>query len=259
VGQQADVGLARALATLFLAGIVACGSSPAPGQPEPIDKAGQPAPVRVLVFTATAGFRHDAIGAARDTLSALAAGTGEFTATMSERVADLEAGPLAAVDVVVFALTSGELPLTDGQKAALFEFVNRGGGFIGIHSATDTLYGWPDYGRLVGAYFQAHPWTETARVTVEDRAHPTTASLGASFELLEEFYTFRENPRPSVHVLLSLDAASVGASGDYPLAWTQTIGAGRTYYNALGHFAATWDDPRFQIQIREAIRWAARR
>jgi type 1 glutamine amidotransferase len=136
-----------------------------------------------------------------------------------------------AVDVVMFAPTSGELPLTDAQKAALLDFVHRGGGFIGIHSATDTLYDWPDYGRLVGAYFKAHSWAQVATVTVEDRAHPTTTAQGASFAILEEFYTFRENPRSSVHVLLSLDVASVGASGDYPLAWTQTVGAGRTYYN----------------------------
>jgi type 1 glutamine amidotransferase len=76
--------------------------------------------------------------------------------------------------------------------------------------------------------------------------------------LVEEFYTFRENPRPRVRVLLSLDAASVGSNGDFPLAWSQTYGAGRTYYNALGHFGETWQDRRFQQQITAAIRWASR-
>jgi len=72
---------------------------------------------------------------------------------------------------------------------------------------------------------------------------------------MEEFYTFRENPRPAVQVLLRLDAASVGASGDFPLAWSHPYGSGRSYYNALGHFASTWNDPRFQQQLLGAIRW----
>jgi type 1 glutamine amidotransferase len=133
-----------------------------------------------------------------------------------------------------------------------------GGGFIGVHSAADTLYDWPDYERLVGAYFQEHPWTQEGRVVVEDQSHPAAAGLGDRFSILEEFYTFRDNPRTRVQVLLSLDAGSVGSSGDYPLAWAQSFGRGRTYYNALGHFSSTWNDPRFQRQLIGAIRWVAR-
>jgi type 1 glutamine amidotransferase len=96
-------------------------------------------------------------------------------------------------------------------------------------------------------------------VIVEDEQHPATAGLGSRFTMTEEFYTFRDNPRPRVHVLLRLDPASVGASGDYPLAWTQTYGAGRSYYNALGHFSETWRDARFQSQIVGAIQWLAKR
>ena len=88
-------------------------------------------------------------------------------------------------------------------------------GFIGTHSATDTLYEWPDYGRLVGAYFKEHPWTQQGRVIVENGSHPA-AGVRDPFTLEEEFYTFRENPRGRVQVLMALDAASVGASGDYP-------------------------------------------
>lgn len=211
------------------------------------------------MLTATFGFRHDSIPTARQVLSSLAAQSGAFTVTATENVADVTADRLSATDVLMFAMTTGELPFDAAQKAAILEFVNNGGGFIGTHSATDTLYDWPDYGRLVGAYFKEHPWTQDATVTVEDGAHPATSGLGPSFRLLEEYYTFRENPRPSVHVLLSLNPASVGASGDYPLAWTQTIGRGRSYYNALGHFSETWNDARFQSQIAGAIRWASRR
>ena len=112
----------------------------------------------------------------------------------------------------MFALTSGELPLTAAQRTALIDAINGGKGFIGIHSATDTLYEFPDYGRLVGAYFKEHPWTQQGRVIVEEPSHPA-AGVRDAFTLEEEFYTFRENPRGRVQVLMRLDAASVGAIG----------------------------------------------
>jgi type 1 glutamine amidotransferase len=216
-------------------------------------------PVRVLMVTATAGFRHDSIATARQVIATLAAQSGAFTVTATENMSELTAERLATIDVLMFALTSGELPLDSNQKSAIIAFINNGGGFVGTHSASDTLYDWSDYGRLVGAYFKEHPWVQEATVAVEDTAHPISSGLGATFRLLEEYYTFRENQRSSVHVLLSLNAASVGASGDYPLAWTQTIGRGRSYYNALGHFSETWNDPRFQNQIANAVRWVAQR
>jgi type 1 glutamine amidotransferase len=211
------------------------------------------------MLTATAGFRHDSIATARQVMTALGGATGEFTVTATDDVAAVTSTSLASHDVLFFALTSGELPFSDQQKAAILGFVSRGGGVLGAHSATDTLYNWPDYGLLIGAYFKEHPWTRAAAVIVEDPAHPATAGLGDRFTIEEEFYTFRENPRPRAHVLLRLDAASVGDTGDYPLAWTLTHGSGRVYYNALGHFTSTWNDRRFQQQIAAAIRWAAQR
>jgi type 1 glutamine amidotransferase len=211
------------------------------------------------MLTATAAFRHDAIPSARQVMSDLAAATGEFTVVATEDLSAVSASNLASCDVIVFALTSGELGFSSDQKTALVDFVAGGRGFIGVHSASDTLYEWTDYGRLVGAYFKEHPWTMEATVAVEDPSHPASTGLGDRFSILEEFYTFRDNPRARVHVLLHLDAASVGATGDYPLAWVQSFGAGRAYYNALGHFSETWADPRFQRQLIGAIRWAAGR
>ncbi len=227
------------------------GNLPAPGP--------SVAPLRVLMLTATTGFRHGSIEVARQTLTSLGASTGEFTISATEDVSQITAARLASVDVLMFILTTGELPFDESQKTAIVNFVQNGGGFVGAHSATDTLYDWPDYGRLVGAYFKEHPWTQDATIAIEDRTHPATRPLGASFRLNEEFYTFRENPRPRVHVLMSLDAASVGASGDFPLAWSQSFGQGRTFYTALGHFDATWQDARFQAHMRAAIGWAGKR
>ena len=189
-------------------------------------------------------------------MSSLAVSTGEFTVTATEQLPAITASSLSNVDVLFFALTSGELEFTDEQRAAIVNFVAGGHGFVGVHSASDTLYEWPDYGRLVGAYFKEHPWTQLASVVVEDQSHPSTSGLGERFSLMEEYYTFQRNPRGSVQVLLRLDPSSVGATGDYPLAWAQSFGRGKAYYNALGHFSETWIDPRFQRQLVGAIRWA---
>jgi type 1 glutamine amidotransferase len=239
---------------LALALLVACkqATTESPTAPTPMGPA-----VRVLMLTATAGFRHDAIDTARSVLTSLAAPSG-FTIAATEDLARFTAAGLADVDVIMFALTSGELPFTPAQRTALIDAINGGKGFIGIHSATDTLYEFPDYGRLVGAYFKEHPWTQQGRVIVEDAAHPA-AGVRDPFTLEEEFYTFRENPRGRVQVLMRLDASSVGASGDFPLVWAHTFGSGRAYYNALGHFPATWRDSRFQAQLVAAIRWTGNR
>ena len=234
-------------------------SQPPTTSPNGPQSVSQGSPIRVMMLTATRGFRHDSIPAARDVMSALALSSGEFTVTITEDVSALTASTLAGYDVLFFALTTGELPFDSEQKTAIVHFVSGGKGFLGVHSAADTLYDWPDYGRLVGAYFKEHPWTQSATVLIEDQTHPSTVGLGDRFTLTEEFYTFRENARSRVRVLLRLDPLSVGTTGDYPLAWTQSYGAGRTYYNALGHFADTWRDARFQRQLAGALRWAAGR
>lgn len=243
------------IAAALLMVVAACSSKSPTAPPAP----GGSSAIRVLMLTATAGFRHESIGTARQVMTALASSSGEFTVTMIDDVSGVTAGSLANTDVLFFALTSGELPFTADQRAAILAFVSRGGGILGAHSATDTLYEWPEYGATMGAYFKEHPWTQQGSVIVEDAAHPATAGLGERFSIEEEFYTFRDNPRSRVHVLLRLDAASVGATGDYPLAWTLSRGNGRVYYNALGHFPATWNDRRFQQQLVGAIRWAAGR
>jgi type 1 glutamine amidotransferase len=253
----------RAWTTLLLAVLAsACGTTPAPAPATPSPSSPAPptgAPIRVLMLTATAAFRHDSIPAARNVVAALAARTGTFTVTTTEDLNEVNGARLASTDVLMFALTTGELAFDAAQQAAIVRFVEGGGGFIGVHSAADTLYQWPDYGRLVGAYFKEHPWTQTAAVVVDDRAHPVTSGVETPFRILEEFYTFQRNPRDAVHVVLSLDPRSVGADGDFPLAWTQSIGRGRSYYNALGHFDSTWNDPWFQRQLTAAIQWTAGR
>lgn len=241
-------------ALVIVVSAAACGSPPAPSGPSPTPAM---SPIRVLMLTATAGFRHDSIATAREVMSTLSTSAG-FTVSATEDLARVSAGGLVDVDVVMFALTSGELVLSEPQRTALVDAVRGGKGFVGIHSATDTLREWPEYGRLVGAYMTDHPWTQSARVIVEEPSHPASGAREA-FSIEEEFYVFAENPRPFVQVLMRLDPASVGAAGDYPLVWVQDFGSGRVYYNALGHFSSTWRDVRFQSQLIAALRWAAAR
>jgi type 1 glutamine amidotransferase len=219
-------------------------------------------PIRVLMVTATAGYYHDSIPTAVQVLERLSAQQGDFSVNLLGSVGVLgwlNAATLAEHDVLIFANTSGELPLDEAQKQAILDFVAGGKGFVGTHSATDTFYQWAGYGELIGAYFKEHPWVQAVDVQVENGQHPANQGLGDSFRIEEEIYTFRANPRPGVDVLLRLDERSAGASGDYPLAWAKSYGTGRVYYNALGHFSATWEDSRFHSQLLGAIRWAAGR
>lgn len=219
-------------------------------------------PARILVLTATAGYYHQSIPTARWVVGELADRSGGALAlgTVVEDVAALDRltpEALAAHDLLCVVSTSGELPLDDRQRRAVLDFVAGGKGFVGVHGASATLREWSEYGQLVGAVFAMHPPPLTFTVDVEDRAHPTTRHLPASFAVHDELYTFRANPREQVHVLVRGRSGTAGIDGDLPLAWTKAYGAGRVYYNALGHFDAAWEDPAFQAQIANGLRWAA--
>ena len=129
--------------------------------------------------------------------------------------------------------------------------------------ATDTLYEWPEYGELIGAYFDGHPWTQEVGIEVEDQEHPAMRPLPPSFRIMDEIYQFRSFSRERVHVLMKLDTRTVDLNapgvargdGDFALAWTRKYGEGRVFYTALGHFESTWNDPRFQAMLGGAIAW----
>ena len=217
---------------------------------------------RVLYVTHSAGYRHDSLELSKQILRSLSPRV-EVTATEDlTSISDEGLRPYRAV----FFFTSGELALSAGQKEALLAFVRNGGGFGGVHSATDTLYSWPEYGDLIGGYFEGHPWTEQVRVEVEDPDHPATRHLGASWTLTDEIYQFRNFGRDRVRVLMTLDMRSVdpaapGAhrhTSDFPLAWVRQFGSGRVFYSALGHFESTWRDVRFKQMLEGALLWLTR-
>lgn len=213
----------------------------------------------VLLVSEARGFVHSSIPDAVAFFRALGRRSPRFdVAHLDGGAAQLTRARLRRADGVVFANTSGELPLPD--RGALVRFVRSGGALVGTHSASDTLHSWPGWRRLLGARFRRHGTPAGGRLVVEDRRHPVTRGLPASFRLLEEFYEFTSSPRPRVHVLLRLDPASVDDElrPDVPLAWTRRFGRGRVFYDALGHFPETWSDPRHSRLASRGLRWALR-
>jgi type 1 glutamine amidotransferase len=222
-------------------------------------------PARILYFTYSAGYRHDVIPLSKTILTRLGTDSGAFEVTATEDIADFSAENLERYAAIMF-YTTGELPISGVQKTALLDFVRSGHGFLGVHSATDTFYTWPDYLDLVGGYFNGHPWHQAVTVEVADPTDPLVAFLGNSLQIEDEIYQISDFDHRGSHVLLRLDPGSVdiGKTGvhqrfyGWPLAWRRSYGQGRVFYTALGHEASVWQDPRYQRILTNAIRWSMR-
>jgi uncharacterized protein (TIGR03437 family) len=217
---------------------------------------------RVLYVTHSAGFRHESIQVSKPVLQEIAARSGRLEIVHTEDLSLISEESLRDFDAVFF-FTSGELALSDAQKRSLLEFVRGGKGFGGAHSATDTLYTWPEYGDLIGGYFDEHPWAHEAAIDIEDPDHPLVKHLAPSFRITEEFYQFRAFSRDRVRVLMTLDPRTIDLSApqvkrtdeDFALAWVRPYGQGRVFYTALGHFDDTWRNPGFQTMLENALLW----
>jgi cytochrome c len=216
-------------------------------------------PPRVLVFAKTAAFRHGSIPSGKVALLKLGAENG-FAVDTTEDAARFTAEGLAPYRAVVFLNTTGDV-LTDAQQAAFERWVRAGGGWVGIHAATDTEYGWPWYNRLAGAYFQSHPGNPNVRrgtFTVVDKAHPATEGMPERFERMDEFYHFKQM-QPGLRVLVRIDETSYpGGSGEHPMSWAQEFEGGRAFYTAMGHTNETFSEPLFLRHLLGGLRWAMR-
>lgn len=216
--------------------------------------------MRVLVFTRTAGYRHESIEAGVAALGELAADEG-FEITATEDAAVFCPPVLDEVAAVVFLNTSGDV-FTDAQRAAFRAYVEGGGGFVGVHCAAATETGWRFFAELVGARFVGHPPVQQATLRVEDRDHPATAHLDEIWIRTDEWYDFAESPRGRVHVLLRIDESSYSGGkmgADHPLAWCHEVGAARAFYTALGHTVESYAEPAFREHLLGGIRWVTAR
>jgi type 1 glutamine amidotransferase len=227
-----------------------------------------------LIFSETAAFRHTECIPSGTVALAQAALRERFEVDATENSGAFTDENLANYDVVIFLCTTGDV-LNDAQQAAFERYIQDGGGYAGIHSASDTEYDWAWYGGLVGAYFRDHPGVpgvnaqfQTASMDVEDRKSEATKRLPRRWTREEEWYNFRTNPRDSVHVLLSVDESTYdprgysqpGGSpgmGDHPISWCQEYDGGRAFYTALGHRGIYWEEPLLLSHVVGGIKMAA--
>lgn len=230
--------------------------------------AGDSAKVRVFFCTHSAGYRHEVIPEALRIMAALGEKHDWLTVHATNDVTDLTPERLAATDVVVF-YTTGALPMGD-MREGLLAWINDGGGFVGIHCATDTFSQYAPYVELIGGTFDGHPWNEEVPIIIEDFGSPMVAPFMSSavrdmslmrpvFYLADEIYQFK-SLNSDMRVLLRLSPKAPKAEPDrpYPLAWTREPGSGRVFYTALGHRPEVWRDSRFIDHLLAGIRWAAK-
>jgi type 1 glutamine amidotransferase len=209
-------------------------------------------PFRALVFTKTTGFRHDSIPDGVAAIRRLGRDHG-FSVDTTADAARFTADALERYDVVIFLSTTGTPIKRRAQRRALEGYIRAGGGFVGVHAASDTRGGWPWYEALVGARFKRHdPGTSERSVQIPDRRSAATRDLPATWARTDEWYEFRSNPSGRVHLLALLDAAR-------PLAWCHRYDGGRSVYTAMGHTKASYAEPRFVGHLLGAIEMAAGR
>lgn len=214
-----------------------------------------------LVVTETAGFVHPSIPDGVAAITTLGEAH-DFSVTVTgDSAGFFTAESLGTYEVVIFLNTTGDM-LDSDEEAAFEDYIRGGGGYAGVHSASDTEFNWQFYRELVGAYFASDPAPQNASLLVEDPGHPSTSSLPTELDLFEEWYNFDVNPRDDVHVVLSVDEDSYeagdGSQGfDHPVAWCQSIDAGRSWYTALGNEPATYLDTDFLAHLLGGIEAAA--
>lgn len=222
-------------------------------------------PKKALVVTATQGFRHSSIPLAEKVLQAMGERTGLFTTDFvrggangkesADVVEKMSREALKKYDVVIFANTTGDLPMPEPQ--ALIDFVKNGKSFVGMHSATDTFHGFRPFIDMIGGEFQIHH--EQARVDCinGDHDHPATRHLGPVYTVFDEIYLLKSFDRTKVHDVLSLQRhPNHGTPGDYPIAWSKQVGKGKVFYTSLGHREDVWLSDNYQKHILGALRWA---
>jgi len=232
----------------------------------------QPRKKQLLAIGEQKGYRHEAVSHALATVERLGHESGLWDTTirtdteaLTKKKLEYNAKNLNDFDAVLF-FTGGELEMDAQQKADFLAFVHDDGkGFVGVHSATITFTTWPEYGEMIGGYFDEHPWgTFEAPILVEDPAFPSMQSWPPSFVLRDEVYQIRSYSRDKVRVLMRLDPAKLDlknknvhrTDGDFAVTWAKTYGKGRVFYSTLGHVPENWDDARLQKMYSDAIQWA---
>jgi len=229
-----------------------------------------PAPKkRLLAIGMSEGFQHDSVTDALVTMYQLGKESGLWDTyirtdvqLITKQRLEGNAKNLDFFDAIFF-MTTGELPLDEQQKADFLSFIRDDGkGFLGAHNATDTFYEWPEFGKLIGGYFDGHPWNQfEAPILVHDREFPATRHFAPRIVVFDEIYQIRDFPRDQVRLLMSLDMSAVDKSkpgvkhDEVPIAWASQYGKGRVFYCGLGHPPEVWQRPDLRQMWTEAVKW----
>ena len=224
----------------------------------------------ILVFSKSNGFRDDpSVNAAEAALKAFA-DRDHWTLFFTENAAVFNTPDLKHFNAVVWNNVSGDV-LTLAQRRDFKAYLEAGGGFAGLHgSGGDFYYDWDWYAdTLLGARFKAHPMSpqfQSAKLKIDESTNPIVRGLQPEWTMIDEWYSFKTNPRQSgAHVLVTLDESTYTPMagkvdlrmGDHPIAWTKCIGDGRSFYTAIGHRPESYTEPNTNKLIEQGIAWAA--
>jgi len=213
---------------------------------------------KVLIFSLTKGYHHVSIA---DGITAITqwGAENDFDTDTTTDVTKFTNDNLKRYKAIIFLSPTGNGFFNDEQKAALQQYIHNGGGFVGIHAATDCLYDWDWYGKLVGAYFTKHPKIQQATLHVTDQQHMTTKGLPATWQHTDEWYNFK-NISPDIKTLITVDEKSYigGENGEvHPISWYQKFEGGRVFYTALGHTKEDYTtDTLFKAHVIAGIKYA---
>lgn len=213
----------------------------------------------VLIFSKTNGYRHQSIPAGIAAIKKLGA-ENNFSVDATEDSLAFTPENLAKYDAIIF-LNPTQNVLGDEQQQAMENYIKKGGGFVGIHAATDCEYDWPWYVKMVGASFLSHPEQQVAKIRVIDKNNESTKHLPDPWERKDEWYNFK-NMNPDVHVLLKIDETSYkgGKNGDnHPVAWYHDYDGGRAFYTELGHTDESYVEPAYLRHLLGGIKYAIKK
>jgi type 1 glutamine amidotransferase len=210
----------------------------------------------VLIFSKTNGFRHSSIPVGIEAIKKLGEANG-FEVEATEDSLAFNYKNLKKYSAIIFLSTTGKIFGPDQEKA-LQEYMHHGGGYVGIHAATDCEYDWQWYGNLSGGYFKSHPSQQEAKLEIVNKNHPSTSFLPDTWVRKDEWYNFKYL-NPDVTVLIKIDETSYkgGENGaNHPMAWFHKYEGGRAFYTELGHTDESYADPMYLKHILGGIQYA---
>ena len=218
---------------------------------------------KILVFSKTKGFHHTSIAVGNAAIQKLGA-ENNFDVDTTTDASKFNAANLKQYAAIVFLSTTGLSTqlFTEDEKAALKQYIEHGGGYVGVHAATDCCYDWQWYGNLSGAYFKGHPSQQEAVLDVVDSTNIATSFLPRKWKRKDEWYTFKWMA-PDLHVLIRIDEKSYDQQKDelkmganHPMAWYHTYDGGRAFYTELGHTDESYADPLYLKHLLGGIAYA---